>query len=43
MMSLGRLRDVPEVLFACCVDGTIGVLDVSVSGVSTPSGLGKLW
>ena len=38
VMSLGRLRDIPEVPFACCVDGSVGVLDVSVSGISTPSG-----
>ena len=42
-MSLGRLRDIPEVPVACCVDGSVGVLDVSVSGISTPSGWGKLW
>ena len=42
-MLLEETRDIPEVLILYCVDGSFGVVDVSVSGISTPSGSGKLW
>ena len=40
---LEETRDIPEVPILYCVDGSFGVVDVSVSGISTPSGSGKLW